>query len=231
MKPLIKMPKVCVLGAGGFIGKNLINGTNWVGVTRHDLDLTDQIAVETYFKDHKYDVVIHCGVVGGSRLNVDKGDVFHKNILMFENVVRVFKGKLLYFSSGAGVRGDPPTDPYGLSKWIIDKRIETIPNTHSLRIWGCYGPHELSTRFSAICKKDKHIVIDQDRYFDFIDVCDVCRIVEEYIKSPCIPKFTNLTYQNKLLLSEWAEFFGATNEIRDKSKLGEPYCSTLSTSS
>jgi hypothetical protein len=37
---------------------------------------------------------------------------------MFENVSRVFKGKLIYFSSGAALRGDPPTDPYGLSKWI-----------------------------------------------------------------------------------------------------------------
>ena len=91
------MPAVCVLGAGGFIGKNLIDGTNWVGVTRHDLDLTDQIAVETYFKDHKYDIVIHCGVVGGSRLNVDKGDVFHKNILMFEKRCSSFQRKVVIF--------------------------------------------------------------------------------------------------------------------------------------
>jgi hypothetical protein len=49
---------------------------------------------------------------------------------MFENVVRVFRGKLLYFSSGAALRGNPPVDPYGLSKWIIDQRIETIPNAH-----------------------------------------------------------------------------------------------------
>ena len=52
--------KVCVLGAGGFIGKNLIRNTDWVGVTRHDLDLLNQDEVEEYFKAHHYDVVIHC---------------------------------------------------------------------------------------------------------------------------------------------------------------------------
>jgi nucleoside-diphosphate-sugar epimerase len=215
--------RVCILGAGGFVGKNLVRDTDWVGVTRRDLDLTNQDAVEDYFKSHTYDVVIHCAVIGGSRLKEDDGDVTHKNLLMFENVVRVFKGKLLYFSSGAALRGTPPTDPYGLSKWIIDRRIETIPDAYSLRIWGCYGPDELPTRFSAVCKRDGHVVIERDRYFDFIDIEDVRKIVYEYVHGYLTDKQYNLVYPEKLLLSQWAERFGATWEIRDKSDLGEPY--------
>ena len=216
--------KVCVLGAGGFVGKNLIHGMeNWDGVTRQDLDLTDQYAVEEYFKTHTYDVVVHCAVIGGSRLTADDGRVTHKNILMFENVVRVFKGKLLYFSSGAALRGTPPTDPYGLSKWIIDRRIETIPNAYSLRIWGCYGPGELPTRFSAVCKRDGHVVIERDRYFDFVDIEYVRNVVFDYVHGYLTHKEYNLVYPEKLLLSQWAERFGATWEIRDKSGLGEPY--------
>ena len=218
--------KVCVLGSNGFVGSNLLKDTNWNGVTRRELDLTDQHAVEKYFNEHKYDVVIHCAVVGGSRLKLDDGDVAYKNILMFENVVRVFKGKLIYFSSGAALRGNPPTDPYGLSKWIIDKRIETIPNAYSLRIWGCYGPGELPSRFSAVCKREGHVVIDQDRYFDFIDIEDVRKIVKEYVNGNKIKKECNLVYTEKLLLSQWAEKFGATWEIVDNSKMGESYCST-----
>jgi nucleoside-diphosphate-sugar epimerase len=217
------MTRVCVLGAGGFVGKNLVHGMEWVGVTRHDLDLTDQDAVERYFKTHTYDVVIHCAVMGGSRLAADDGWVTHKNLLMFENVVRVFKGKLLYFSSGAALRGTPPTDPYGLSKWLIDRRIETIPGAHSLRIWGCYGPGELPTRFSAVCKRDGHVVIDRDRYFDFIDIEDVRKIVTEYVRSERNEKEYDLVYPNKLLLSEWAEKFGATWEVKDSTNLGESY--------
>ena len=215
--------RVCILGAGGFVGKNLVRDTDWVGVTRQDLDLTNQDAVEDYFKTHTYDAVIHCAVIGGSRLAADDGWVTHKNILMFENVARVFKGQLIYFSSGAALRGNPPTDPYGLSKWIIDRRIETIPNAYSLRIWGCYGPGELPTRFSAVCKSDGHVIIERDRYFDFIDIEDVRKIVYEYVHGYLTDKQYNLVYPEKLLLSQWAERFGATWEIRDKSGLGEPY--------
>ncbi len=219
--------KVCVLGSRGFIGKNLLRDTDWVGVTHQELDLTDPRAVEEYFRDHEYDVVIHCAVIGGSRLRPDDGEVFYKNLLMFENVASVFKGKLLYFSSGAALRGNPPSDPYGMSKWLIDRRIETLPNTYSLRIWGCYGPGELSTRFSAVCKREGHIIIDQDRYFDFIDIEDVRKIVREYIYCRWkMPKVCNLVYPEKLLLSQWAEKFGATWEVKDVSSLGESYSFT-----
>lgn len=218
------MPRVCVLGAAGFIGKNLLRDTDWTGVTRQELDLTDPEAVKEYFRKHEYDVVIHCAVIGGSRLRPDDGEVFYKNLLMFENVVVAFRGKIIYFSSGAALRGNPPSDPYGMSKWLIDRRIETLPNAYSLRIWGCYGPGEPSTRFSAVCKKEGHVVIDKDRYFDFIDVEDVRKIVNEYVSCKWeMPKDCNLVYPEKLLLSQWAEKFGATWEIEDTSGLGESY--------
>ena len=216
--------RVCVLGAAGFIGKNLLRDTDWTGVTRQELDLTDPEAVKEYFEKHEYDVVIHCAVIGGSRLRPDDGEVFYKNLLMFENVVVAFKGKIIYFSSGAALRGNPPSDPYGMSKWLIDRRIETLPNAYSLRIWGCYGPGEPSTRFSAVCKKEGHVVINQDKYFDFIDVEDVRKIVQEYVSCKWeMPKVCNLVYPEKLLLSQWAEKFGATWEIEDTSGLGESY--------
>ena len=215
--------KVCVLGSNGFVGKNLLRNTDWIGVTRQELDLTNQKAVEDYFNTHEYDVVIHCSVIGGSRLKPDDGGVIYKNILMFENVVRVFKGKVLYFSSGAALRGNPPTDPYGLSKWIIDRRIETIEDAYSLRIWGCYGPGELPTRFSAVCKEKGHVVIEKDKYFDFIDVEDVIKIVCDYVQGKIHDKEYNLVYPEKLLLSQWAERFGASWEIKDKEGLDEGY--------
>jgi len=216
--------RICVLGAGGFVGRNLIRDTDWVGVTRQDLDLTNQLEVEEYFKTHEYDAVIHCAVVGGSRLKPDDAEVLYKNLLMFENVARVFNGKLIYFSSGAALRGDPPTDPYGLSKWLIDRRIDAIPNAYSLRIWGCYGPGELPTRFSAVCKRQGHVVIERDRYFDFIDIEDVKDIVRQYLFCKrMMPKCCDLVYPEKKLLSQWAKVFGASWEIKDISELGESY--------
>jgi nucleoside-diphosphate-sugar epimerase len=211
--------KVCVLGANGFIGKNLIKGMSWVGVTRQVLDLIDQDAVERYFKTHKYDVVIHCA----ASIDQSNESTTYKNVMMFENVTRVFKGRLIYFSSGAALRGDPPRDPYGLSKWIIDKRIQTIDNAYSLRIWGCYGPGELPSRFSAVCKEKGHVLIEKDRYFDFVDIEYVRKIVFDYVHGYLTDKEYNIAHPEKFLLSQWAEKFGATWEIRDKDGLGEPY--------
>ena len=215
--------KVCVLGAGGFIGKNILHGTDWVGVTRRDLDLTDQRAVEKYFREHNYDVVVHCA----ASIDQVSRETVYKNILMLENVVRVFKGRLIYFSSGAALRGSPPIGPYGLSKWMIERRIETMPNSYALRIWGCYGPGELPSRFSAVCKREGHVVIDRDRFFDFVSMDTVREIVQQYVTSKkSLVKYCDLvTGEHPLLLSEWAEKFGATWEVKDTSTLGESYIS------
>jgi len=221
--------KVCILGSNGFIGKNLIaSNPDWIGVTRQQLDLTVQKDVDTFFEKNVFDVVIHCAVIGGSRLHRDSGEVFYKNLIMFENVVRHLPkiGKLIYFSSGAARTGNPPTDPYGFSKWLIDKRISSLgENVYSLCIWGCYGPGEVETRFSAICKNKGHVTIQKDRYFDFVDVAKVVKVVEKY----CIKggqKFSNLVDQEieKMKLSEWAKHFGATFTIIEEG-LDDPYTS------
>jgi len=218
--------KVVVFGASGFIGSNLVRKhSGWISVTRKEVDLLDQKAVDDYFEENgdAIDWVIHCSVVGGSRMLKDDSSVLHANLLMFENLARHAK-KMIYFSSGAALRGNPPTDPYGFSKWIIDRRIETIPNYYSLRIWGCYGEGEISTRFSSICKEKGHVIIPQDRYFDFIDINDVCKIVKSFVDGEYSDKFYNLVYPDKFLLSQWAEKFGATYKIIDK-QLGESYIS------
>tara|TARA_B100001559_G_C16483818_1_gene615029 strand:+ start:791 stop:1474 length:684 start_codon:yes stop_codon:yes gene_type:complete len=216
--------KVCVLGSGGFLGKNLMETSyakseKWVGVTRNELDLMNQYAVINFFKQNKFDVVIHCA----ASINQNDETTTFKNITMFENVVRAFSGKLIYFSSGAALRGNPPSDPYGLAKWIIDHRLRTMKNTHILRIWGCYGPHELETRFSAVCKRDKHVIIKRDKYFDYAHVATVCEIVRKCIYDEITEKEINISGRATRLLSKWAVIFGATYEIIDKDVLDDSY--------
>lgn len=217
--------KVCVLGSNGFIGKNLVQKTNWTGVTRQELDLLDQKKVENYFTENQYDVVVHCA----ASIDQNSESTTYKNIIMFENVVRVFTGKILYFSSGAALRGNPPTDPYGLSKWIIDQRILTLPNAHSLRVWGCHGPGELSSRLSAVCKRDGHVVIKKDKLFDYVHIDEVCKIVQEYVQNKRRDKEFNISGERRLL-SEWADYFGATFVIQDTSELDEPYINSTQVS-
>jgi len=216
---------VLVIGSKGFIGSNLVKDY-YTGLTREEVDCTDQKQVDEYFRTHTYETVVHCAVVGGSRLHPDGPEVCTKNILMFENVARHLGtafSKLIYFSSGAALLGNPPTDPYGLSKWLIDKRIEHMDNAYSLRVWGCYGPGELETRFSAVCKKDKHVTIIKDRYFDFVSIEEVKEVVHRYVTGEKNDKFHNFSSPIARKLSDWAEFFGATYTIEDTSELGESY--------
>jgi hypothetical protein len=75
-----------------------------------------------------------------------------------------------------------------------------------------------------VCKEKGHVVINQDRYFDFVSIETVREVVHEYVSSKKkLVKYCNLVYPEKLLLSQWAEKFGATWEVTDTSKLGEPY--------
>lgn len=221
------MTSICVLGAGGFIGKNLIEmNPDWVSVTRKDLDLLDKVAVDDFFRSHTFDTVVHCAVVGGSRMKQDDYDVTYKNIIMFYNVVeylhKSFK-KFIYFSSGAALQN--PLTPYGLSKHIIEKQIDGIQDAYYLRIWGCYGPHEVPTRFSSMCKRDGHVVIHKDRYFDFVNIEYVNKIVKLYIIGEINTKCFHLVDEGpKKTLSEWAPVFGArTHEIVNQKELDEPY--------
>jgi hypothetical protein len=78
-------------------------------------------------------LVVHCASVGGSRLKSDDGDIIYKNILMFENVVKAFSGKILFFSSGAALRGNPPT--------LIHMAFQNGLSIVELR---CYQMHTLS---------------------------------------------------------------------------------------
>ena len=130
--------KVGVLGCNGFLGRYFLEYNKWIPITREEVDLLNPVSVEKFFHRYKFSVIIHCAVVGGSRLKEDSSDVLKENILMFENVVRVFKGKLIYFSSGAALRGNPPTDPYGLSKWIIDSHfVRTTFGNRNLKMAQC----------------------------------------------------------------------------------------------
>ncbi len=215
--------KIGVLGPTGFIGFNLLQRYNWIPITREEINLLNKKSCERYFSNYHFDVIVHCAAVGGHRLVEDTCDVLYENIMMFENIANVFKGKIIYFSSGAAKRGNPPSDPYGLSKWIIDKRILQLENVYNLRIWGCYGHREHPTRFSAICKNEGHVYINKDRYFDYVDVEDVCKVVFEYVVGYRDSKECNLVYSKRLKLSSWARKFGATYDIMHKNEMGESY--------
>lgn len=213
---------ICILGAGGFIGRNLARSfPESVALTSKELNLLDAELVTSYFSKHKYHVVIHCAVVGGSRLRADDYSVLDKNLRMFFNVMNATQCRVYYFSSGAALRNfpNPPGDPYGFSKYIIEQyKRERL---QILRIWGCFGPNEQPTRFIATAKRDGHVTISMDQEFDFIHVDDVARIIEHLKDRPIVGYPLNMVYPGKkYLLSDIAEMAGVSLTVYGKKNEG-----------
>jgi nucleoside-diphosphate-sugar epimerase len=67
--------KILLTGGEGYISKiifeNFKNSLEITKISRKDFDLTDSFETLKFFSNRYFDVVIHCAVVGGSRLKID----------------------------------------------------------------------------------------------------------------------------------------------------------------
>jgi nucleoside-diphosphate-sugar epimerase len=218
--------RVCVLGAGGFVGGHIARSFHGCTALGHkDLDLLDASAVQTYFTEHVFDVIFHCAVVGGSRLQSDDWSIAQKNLKMFFNVFNATECTMYYFSSGAALKKQE--EPYGFSKWVIEQVKN--PRLQIIRIWGCFGPGEPSTRFLSTARREGHVTIQNDIEFDFFHIDDLVAMVREF---PRFDHVVDAVYPGpKMRLSEIATLAGVpftvlgsytgTNEIPCEHSLKE----------
>ena len=143
--------KILITGANGYIGKSLYSALQdkyeVTTITRNECNLNDILAVNNYFQDKYFDVIIHCAVKGGSRLQQDDWSVLDTNLQMYYNLYSNKNkfGKLIHFGSGAEICDN--TNPYGFSKEVIRKSILNNNNFYNLRIFGVFDENELDTRF------------------------------------------------------------------------------------
>jgi UDP-glucose 4-epimerase len=203
------VPKVLITGGTGFIGRNLRQGLGHnyeiTSPSSKELDITDYAQVEDFLKRNDFDIILHTATWNATINSTKNKDlVLEKNLSMFFNLARMngHYGKMIYYGSGAEYGMDHyipgmkeeyfdthvPTDQYGLSKYIMAKYTEAVPNIVDLRVFGCFGPHEdWELRFisNALCKAihGLPITIKQNVYFDYIWVDDLVRITEWFMKN------------------------------------------------
>ena len=198
--------KILITGGNGYIAKSLSKSlNNSISITRKDFDLTDRHATNKWFEGKYFDVIIHTAVKGGSRLLVDGGNVFYENIQMFYNLLnnKHCFGKLINFGSGAEL--GIPNNPYGLSKNIISRIINSEPYFYNIRIYGVFDENELDTRFIKNNIKRyinrEFIEIHQDKLMDFFYMEDLIKLVKYYINENHLPKNIDCSYgiNNSLL--------------------------------
>ena len=99
--------KILITGANGYIGKTLNKAFkdkyDITLLTRQIVDLYDSNQVKEFFKEKYFDIVIHCAIKGGGRLDIDDSNTLDINLKMYYNLVdnETHFNKLIHFGSGA----------------------------------------------------------------------------------------------------------------------------------
>ena len=226
------MKKLLITGANGFVGRNLVESYlskkyQITAISHKDLDLSDSIAVDEWFRFKYFDAVVNCALKPGHRNATDTKDFLNCNLRIFENLARQRDkiGRLINIGSGSvygqeidlsGVSerelfknlGQTETSLY---KYVVAKRIEAIPNFTDFIVFGLFGKYEdYAIRFisNAICKAiyDLPITCRQNRLFSYLDVSDLVPILEYFIENEPRHKFYNIVPDKVYGLVELAEF-------------------------
>lgn len=218
--------RILITGANGFVGRNLaaaLTDHEVTKLTRQTVDLTNKIAVEQFFENKHFDVVLHCAMVGGRRYISDGPEVLYKNLAMFYNLLEHQDkfDKLINFGSGAELdrtknidddnfyyKDQYPLDYYGMAKNIIARLIEDQDKCFSIRVFNVFGADEESARFirASIQRyiSREPIVIHQDKLMDFFYIDDLVTLIKFYLNKSYIPGEINAVYDKKYTLLEIA---------------------------
>ena len=204
-----------------------------------------------FFKKNQFDVVIHTANYDSAAKysTKDPAKVLEQNLKMFFNIVRCqdYFGKMIYFGSGAEfdrqhwipkMKEDYfdshiPQDQYGLSKYIMTKYAEQHNNIYNLRLFGVFGKYDdWRTRFipHACCHAVMNlpIIIEQNKYYDFLYIDDLIKIVKWFISTTPKQKVYNIcigqTIDFKTIAQKIVKISGKTLEIKiNKDGLGKEY--------
>lgn len=231
------MKKILLTGGTGFIGRNLKESYlkdkyELHAPTRAELDTADTASVDAYFQKHEFDVILHGAVKPGHRNAPDHSQLFYTNVRMFENLARHSDrfGKFINFGSGAvydvsqnnsGVTENERfihlgADEHSFCKYMVAKRIESLPRFIDLNIFGIFGKYEdYAIRFisNAICKSlfGLPITLRQNRRFSYLDVDDLPAILEGFIEKDMEFSSYNVVPNGFAELRSIAEYVASKN--------------------
>ncbi len=177
--------KVLVTGANGQLGYDIVkilnlNNIYCTGIDKNNLDLTDEIAVNKFFDEHLFNVIIHCAAYTA----VDKAET--ENSLCYEANVNATKyltnnakkqhAKIIYISTDYVFDGTlslnkmyketdlvNPVNYYGYTKELGEKIVRDYKNHCILRIswvFGVNGNNFIKTMLNLAKNRDEIGVIN-----------------------------------------------------------------------
>lgn len=227
-----KQKKILITGGDGFIARNLFEQLsdeyNILSVDRQELDLLDSLKVLDYIKSNKFDIIIHTATYDAApkHSTKDPAKVLENNLKMFFNLARCkdYFNKMIYFGSGAEysrehwipkMREDyfdkhVPMDQYGFSKYIMTKYALSNSKIYNLRLFAVFGKYDdwKVRLISNICHDvvlNLPIVIEQNKYYDFLYIDDLIKVVKWFIDNKPKNRVYNLCTGNVLDFKTIAE--------------------------
>lgn len=224
--------KIAVLGARGFIGKNLCTrlsaSYDVYPVTRDVINLLNPHAVKDFLKTRSFDVILNCAATMTNDLTLNDA---RNNLGMFMNFYNNSKyfGKFINTGSGAEfdrtkdinlkleeeIFNEMPTDSYGWGQNLKSRLCYDKDNFYTIRIFNCFGKGEPSTRiFPRYLNRTETIRITNDRYFDYFGIQDLCLVVQHCIEHQWSFKDVNAVYPTKYKISEVLTKFCDLNSIK-----------------
>jgi nucleoside-diphosphate-sugar epimerase len=213
---------ILITGGSGYIAskiKAFLSSTHTITtITRDDFDLCDHVAVNAFFENKTFDVVIHTATSGGSRLKSEGPDVLIHNLRMYLNLLANKNKFHRLISFGSGAEFVTPSTPYGLSKKAIAESISKHDNFYNIRIYAVFDEDELNTRFIKAnitnYLNKQSIIIHQDKTMDFFYMKDLLRLVDYYITAESPPKEIDCTYTLSYKLSDIANIINNLSDYK-----------------
>lgn len=227
--------KVLITGAGGFLGTYFAQHLDCDvdAPDRSQLDMTNRDQVARQLKTGRYDVILHCASAGRNTARSFDSHIVENNLQGFANLVscRHEYGMLINFATGAEFDIDAdinnvaesdiwtanPQHSYGLSKNIIARQVQMLPDFYNLRIFGCFDSSEQNTRpIKSLIEKNQQgqpFYIAADRLFDMFGVADILTVVRAIMANQISDKDLNLVYNDKYTLSEILKMFARLHDL------------------
>jgi nucleoside-diphosphate-sugar epimerase len=224
--------RLMITGSKGFIGSYLVRHFSEIGhqvyeAHRGVVDLTNAESVRQMFDANFYDAVIHCALAGREQIYDISDENYLANLAMFNNIWANRHRFRRMINLGSGNEFDTETDiflahedhildveprhSYAKAKNEISRRIRETEEFYTLRLFGVMHYTEGNRRFFSKIKATSPMpfTIDQDRYFDYINLEDVPPMIDVVMNGQSQHKDINMVYHQKMKLSEMANMFSA----------------------